>query len=55
MFTEEIWMISIEEFKEKVLELEKESLSNITKPDDNQIVARIMKMYEAESDPNDNK
>ena len=55
MFMEEIWMINPEEFKEKVLDLEKESLANITKPDDNQIVAKIMKMYEKECYPDDNQ
>ena len=55
MFTEEIWMISIEEFKDKVLDLEKESLANIVKTDDAQLVAKIMRMYEEENGTDDNQ
>ena len=55
MFMEEIWMISIEEFKDKVLDLEKESLANIVKTDDAQLVAKIMKMYEEENGTDDNQ
>ncbi len=48
-------MINIEEFKDKVLDLEKESLSNIIKTDDSQLVAKIMKMYEEESGTDDHQ
>lgn len=48
-------MISIEEFKNKILDIEKESLSNIVKTDDAQLVAKIMKMYEEEIGVDDNQ
>ena len=48
-------MINIDEFKNKVLDLEKESLAHILKPDDNQLIAKIMKMYEQECDTDDNQ
>lgn len=50
-------MINDEEFQEnfkiELLNLEKENLSNITKIDDRQMVARIIRIYEETK--NDNK
>lgn len=47
-------MINIEKIKNKILKIEREALSNINKPDDNQIVAKIMKIYEEECSTDDN-
>ncbi len=41
-------------FKEKILELEKENISTISKSDDKQMVAKIIRIYE-EMKKNDNK
>lgn len=55
MFMEEIWMIDDvltekeKEFKEKVLQIEKESISNIVKVDDKIMVSKIIRMYEEEN------
>ncbi len=41
-------------FKEKILGLEKENISTISKSDDKQMVAKIIRIYE-EMKKNDNK
>lgn len=55
MLMEENWMSDedlkvdvkkLDEFKEKVLHLEKESISNINKTDDKQMVSKIINAYE---------
>ena len=45
--------VDLIEFKDKVLEEEKKSQSNIVKIDDKQMVARIIRLYEEQK--NDNK
>ena len=42
------------EFKKKILELEKENISTISKSDDKQMVAKIIRTYEVMK-KNDNK
>ena len=42
------------DFKKKILELEKENISTISKSDDKQMVAKIIRIYE-EMKKNDNK
>ena len=44
--TDDILIPEERAFKEKLLEMERESISNITKADDKLIVNRIIRMYE---------
>ena len=44
--TDELLTAEEAEFKEKILQLERESISNITKTDDKILVAKIIRMYE---------
>lgn len=37
---------ALEEFKNKVLELERESLSNLSQYDDSQMISKIIRIYE---------
>lgn len=46
---------ALEEFKNKVLELERESLSNLNQYDDSQMVNKIIRIYEEVKDKYENK
>ena len=63
MFTEDIWMTNgkmkksectVENFKDFVLNLERDNLKKVTKEDKKVMVAKIMRTYE-EAQKNDNK
>ena len=51
--TDEFLTPEQEAFKNKILEMERESISNITKTDDKQLISRIIRLYEEEQ-KNDN-
>ena len=46
---------ALEEFKKKVLELERESLSNLNQYDDSQMVNKIIRIYEEVKNNYENK